>query len=134
MGKPYRGRGRASNQWSAAQQAVHSSCDIWGMARKFAPMVQKTSKAVLAVFTLAGCAGSVPPIGDGLPLGIGPEADDAFDQRVHARFPLGSDADAILSELRKERFLVVSHEFSVYLNIQASQISGIKGTYAIVCL
>ena len=104
---------------------------------------------------LEGCAATVPPLAHGFPLGVNPQSDQAFDERVRSRFPLASAADILLSELRREHFVIVSHEFTkdyelsasrsresfpckdtwrVYWNIKDDKISALKGTYSLVCL
>jgi|HubBroStandDraft_3_1064219.scaffolds.fasta_scaffold308701_2 hypothetical protein len=60
---------------------------------------------VLVTSCLAACAGSPPPIGAHLP-GVIREASNAFDQRVKARFPIGSDEGALRQELAKQKFII----------------------------
>jgi hypothetical protein len=60
---------------------------------------------VLVTWCLAACADSPPPIGAHLP-GVLREASDAFDQRVKARFPIGSDEHALRQELAKQNFVI----------------------------
>ena len=108
-----------------------------------------------AALLLAACAAPVPPLAQGLPLGITPASDQAFDERVQSRFPPGSAADVLVSELRREHFVIVGHEFTkdyelsasrsresfpckdtwrVYWNIKDDKISALKGTYSLVRL
>ena len=63
--------------------------------------------AALAVLSLSSCADSRPPIGSGLPWDIA-EGRSAFNQRVTDRFPVGSSEQALLTELRRERFTVTA--------------------------
>jgi hypothetical protein len=118
------------------------------------PAKRVTSRLPVALF-LAGCAAPVPPLAQGLPLGVTPESDQAFDERVRSRFPLASAADILLSELRREHFVIVSHDFTkdyelsasrsresfpckdtwrVYWNVKDDKISALKGTYSMLCL
>jgi hypothetical protein len=60
---------------------------------------------VPVTWCLAACAASPPPIGAHLP-GVFREASDAFDQRVKARFPIGSDERALRQELAKQKFVI----------------------------
>jgi hypothetical protein len=60
---------------------------------------------VLVTWRLAACADSPPPIGAHLP-GVFREASGAFDQRVKARFPIGSDERALRQELTKQKFVI----------------------------
>jgi hypothetical protein len=55
--------------------------------------------------TLVGCKGIPPPLAYDLPEG-GYAATAAFDQRVRARFPVGSDEGPLRAELVRERFVI----------------------------
>jgi hypothetical protein len=102
---------------------------------------------------LSACTDSPPAIGSHLP-GTFAVASDAFDQRIKARFPVGSDEDALRAELVRERF-VVAHDKDSALSFSAryhanelvcaadwvirwsainGRISDIKGSYKEVCL
>jgi len=54
---------------------------------------------------LAACADSPPPIDAHLP-GVFKEASGAFDQRVKARFPIGSGERALCQEIVKQKFVI----------------------------
>jgi len=64
-----------------------------------------TSIIVLITWCLAACAHSPPPIGAHLP-GVLRDASDVFDQRVKARFPIGSDERALRQERAKQKFVI----------------------------
>ncbi len=58
---------------------------------------------LLALTACEGSAGQVPPIGADLPEKVD-QAQPAFDQRVKQRFPLGSEAAAMISALKQQGF------------------------------
>ncbi len=58
--------------------------------------------SALAALALAGCSGSDPPIGHGLPMTFG--FTPAFEQRLRKRFPVGSDEQILITELHSEKF------------------------------
>ena len=49
------------------------------------------------------CSDPTPPIGRDLPKTFAPN-DTYFDRRIKQRFPIGSDEENLLAELRSERF------------------------------
>ena len=55
---------------------------------------------------LAGCA-FPPPLGSHLPHTFA-EADPAFDARVRARFPIGTEEAVVVRELVRERFKITA--------------------------
>jgi hypothetical protein len=57
--------------------------------------------------SLAACKDESPQIGRNLPNAFA-EARPIFDQRVKARFPIGSSESELLGELRREKFTVTS--------------------------
>lgn len=57
-----------------------------------------------------------PPLGYDLPEGAS-AASAAFDQRVKARFPVGSDEGALRAELVRERFVIRTTEDSPVTSI-----------------
>jgi hypothetical protein len=59
----------------------------------------------LAVCGLVTACGVTPPLGRGLPATVD-EADQAFDARIHARFPVGRARGPLLEELQRERFKI----------------------------
>jgi hypothetical protein len=61
------------------------------------------SASLLALTGCEGSAGRVPPIGGELPAKVD-EAQTAFDLRVKQRFPVGSDAAAMVSILKDQGF------------------------------
>jgi hypothetical protein len=65
--------------------------------------------ALFGAIALAGCKDLPPPIGDDLPEGAN-AASAAFDQRVKARFPAGSDEGVLRAELVRERFVIRTSE------------------------
>ena len=65
---------------------------------------------ILSLLLLAGCARE-PPIGRDLPTDYG-GTNPAFDERLKARYPIGSLATALRGELRKEGFDIVDHDFT----------------------
>jgi hypothetical protein len=62
-----------------------------------------TLSALLGVFVYA-CTNSVPPIAQGLSIPPGPTPE--FTTRLRERFPAGSSVQALLDELRAERFTI----------------------------
>lgn len=62
--------------------------------------------AVLSPLLLSACSDPVPAIGRELPRTLA-QAAPYFDERIKQRFPVGSDEDRLLVELRKERFSVL---------------------------
>jgi hypothetical protein len=65
----------------------------------------------LTVFGVAACAEPPPRIGRDLPSAFA-EARPAFDKRVKEHFPIGSNEDSLLSELRQESFKIDSTNVS----------------------
>jgi len=65
----------------------------------------RTTVTVALVLGLSACFDSPPAIGTHLP-GTFAVASDAFDQRIKARFPVGSDEAALRTELAREHFVV----------------------------
>jgi hypothetical protein len=63
------------------------------------------------VLDLSACTDSPPAIGSHLP-GTFAVASDAFDQRVKARFPVGSNEAALRAELARERFVIAQDQDS----------------------
>ena len=61
--------------------------------------------AILVIPALQGCGTSPPPVARGLGH-VGSEPYAAWDQRVRERFPLGSDEKALLTELRRQHFVI----------------------------
>jgi hypothetical protein len=64
------------------------------------------AKTMLMVSALSACVSSPPAMGSHLP-GSSSEASNAFDQRVKARFPVGSDETTLRAELAREKFVIV---------------------------
>jgi hypothetical protein len=58
--------------------------------------------AALAMLLSAACSNSEPPIGRGLPKTFG--YTPAFEERLRQRFPIGSDEQKLLVEIRSEKF------------------------------
>ena len=68
----------------------------------------RSSVAVFGVALLAllsACSDRSPPLGRGLPKTFGPAAP-YFDMRLKERFPIGSDAATLVTELRNEGFVI----------------------------
>jgi hypothetical protein len=61
---------------------------------------------VLLASALSACAGAPPAIGSHLP-GPFSAVSGAFDQRVKAQFPIGSDETALRAVLTQERFVII---------------------------
>ena len=64
---------------------------------------QATLIALLLMSCLSSCSEAPPPIGRDLGSA---NARSVFDRRVQEQFPVGSDAQALQAELRKEGFKV----------------------------
>jgi hypothetical protein len=60
--------------------------------------------SALALSMLCACSDRAPPIGRDLPKTFG--YTPAFEQRLRQRFPIGSDEQNLLTELRSERFTI----------------------------
>jgi hypothetical protein len=78
--------------------------------------------AALATLLSAACSNSEPPIGRGLPKTFG--YTPAFEERLKQRFPIGSDDQKLLVELRSEKFKIQEvkdpsnpHRFSAHYDI-----------------
>jgi hypothetical protein len=61
--------------------------------------------AILITLILSACADSPPAIGSHLP-GSFSVTSDAFDQRLKARFPVGSDEAALREAMMQQRFVI----------------------------
>jgi hypothetical protein len=59
-----------------------------------------------AASTLCACASRPPALGLGLRVGI--DDNPGFAQRVRLRFPVGSDEQLLLAELRREKFRIAA--------------------------
>ena len=108
---------------------------------------------ILTVVLLSACADSPPAIGSHLP-GSFSEASDAFDARVKARFPVGSDETALRAELAREKFVVSTDKDSasdfaaryhadelvcgaswvIRWSVAEAKVAAIGGTYREICL
>lgn len=101
---------------------------------------------------LMACADSRPTIGSHL--SAFPAEDSAeFDQQVKARFPVGSDENALRATLARERFAIFGdadshfrfsaaysaselfcrHDWSIRWSVQAGKIVDIGGKYWLTC-
>jgi hypothetical protein len=109
--------------------------------------------SLLMTFGLSACSDSPPPIGAHLP-GNFKVASDAFEQRMQARFPVGSDEGALRDELGRERFvitrdpkspfsfnarytageLVCRADWDIRWSVFAEKIESIGAGYAEICL
>jgi hypothetical protein len=109
----------------------------------------------LAAVSLCACADSPPPIGRGLPAAFA-DARTVFDRRVKERFPVGFDAERLVTELHREAFiirelntppnryrfsatyeahqLVCNLSWTISWNAENSRITEIAGDYGSVCL
>jgi hypothetical protein len=111
----------------------------------------------LALFglLLTACSKSPPPIGSGLPKDFSAAAT-AFDERVRQRFPVGSEEEKLVAELRNQQFSIqeISDKGSRYKRSAGyevgdlacketwtilwvplqGKVADIKGTYRQVCL
>ena len=107
-----------------------------------------TLSALLGVFACA-CTNSVPPIAEGLSIPFGPTPE--FTTRLRERFPAGSPVQALLDELRAERFTISGdpHSSTATYEItkfpcrdtwtvkwvaEAQKISSITGAARAICL
>jgi len=108
----------------------------------------------LALILVAGCSHSAPPIAHGLPTTFG-KLTGAFDARMHERFPVGSDEELLIAELKREQFkfsgevsgseehklsavyeaqdLACKQLWAVYWTANQRKITGISGHYEQVC-
>lgn len=75
------------------------------------PVTRVCIGALWATLGLAACAVAPPPIVYDLPEGA-QAATAAFDQRVKARFPAGSDEAPLRAELVRQRFVIRASEDS----------------------
>ena len=64
--------------------------------------LRRTVVLALSLLTLLSACDRPPPLARGLPLSFGPT--QYFDARLKKRFPIGSDASKLMSELRIEGF------------------------------
>jgi hypothetical protein len=72
-----------------------------------------TIAVVAFALDLSGCGDSPPVIGSHLP-GTFVVASDAFDQRIKARFPVGSGESALRTELEREGFVTTRDKDSPF--------------------
>jgi len=120
---------------------------------RFRPLLVSAFFAMASVFDLSACADSPPAIGSHLP-GTFAVASDAFDQRVKARFPVGSGEAALRTELEREGFvttrdkdsplnfsarfhaneLVCVADWAVRWSGEEGKIANIEARYKEVCL
>src|ERR1700683_5656856 len=56
----------------------------------------------LMVAFMCGCTRSIPPVAQGLTIPLGPTQE--FASRLRERFPVGSPAQSLTTELRNENF------------------------------
>lgn len=61
--------------------------------------------ATVLLVLLSACSDRAPPLGRGLPKTFGP-SDPSFGTRLRERFPIGTDAVKLTTELRNEGFVV----------------------------
>lgn len=110
---------------------------------------------ILATFTALGlfaCADSPPTIGSHLG-GSAADASTVFDQQTKARFPVGSDENALRAELVRERFVIIRdkdspfrfsatyslselfcrQDWSIRWDMNAGKIAAIGGKYWLTC-
>jgi hypothetical protein len=108
---------------------------------------------LLMASVLSACVGSPPAIGSHL-RGSFSEASNAFDGRVKARFPVGSDETALRAELAREKFVVSADKDSasdfvaryhadeivcgaswvIRWSVAEAKVAAISGIYREVCL
>jgi len=107
---------------------------------------------VALLVLLSACSDRAPPLGRGLPETFGPTAP-YFDTRLKERFPVGSDATRLLTELRNEGFavkgdrepnqfsaryqahgLVCKKSWTVYWTAEQGKIAAISGSHNQACL
>jgi hypothetical protein len=108
---------------------------------------------VLVASFLTACAAWPPPIARNLPPGA--DRSVSFDKRVKERFPVGSDEEKMLVELRHEAFSIArittdspryqfaatyeAHDlrcklhWTVYWSTESTKIRSITGDYASIC-
>ena len=101
---------------------------------------------------LSACSDQAPPLGRGLPETFGPAAP-YFDTRLKKRFPIGSDATKLVTELRNEGFavqggrepnqfsaryqahgLVCKKSWAVYWTAEQGKVAAISGSHDQACL
>jgi hypothetical protein len=107
---------------------------------------------VLVASFLTACAAWPPPIARNLPAG---DRSTSFDKRVKERFPVGSDEEKMLAELRHEAFTIArittdspryqfaatyeAHDlrcklhWTVYWSTESAKITSIAGDYSSIC-
>jgi hypothetical protein len=94
----------------------------------------KVFAAIAFAACFSGCADSPPPIGRNLPSQFA-EARPVFNQRVTERFPTGSSEQALVTELRREGFVLTAisppDEYQSRATYTAGQIV-CKATWTIV--
>ena len=118
-------------------------------------MTRLNGLVLLLILSASGCAVRIPEIGRNLPPAWD-DANHAFDARVQERFPVGSSEAALVTELKREGFIVSDSkvEPETYKSIalydrpglpcrltwrvlwasEDSKISAIAGHYGGVCL
>jgi len=115
---------------------------------------QRLVLVIVATLCVSSCVDGPPEIGRELPRSF-EQARPVFDQRVKARFPVGSDETRLLAELRRQHFvvrpssplsrypnavtykahqLVCNVSWTVSWRAEAGRIKEIAGDYGDVCL
>ncbi len=107
---------------------------------------------MFAALGFSACADSTPTTGGHLGASA-PDASEVFDQRVKARFSVGSDESALRAELVRKRFVIIRDKDSptrfsatysvselfcrrdwiVRWNVNAGKIADIGGKYWLTC-
>ena len=67
-------------------------------------MIRRELLAVVGALVLSACSKQPPDIGRDLPITFG--YTPAFTQRLNQRFPVGSEEQQLVTELRNERFTI----------------------------
>jgi len=107
---------------------------------------------MFSALSLLACANTSPTIGSHLG-GSAVEDSTVFDQQVKARFPVGSDENALRVELERERFVIIRdkdspfrfsatysaselfcrRDWSIRWSVYAGKIADIGGKYWLTC-
>jgi hypothetical protein len=109
--------------------------------------------SLCAALALVACREVPPPLADDLPEGAY-AATAAFDLRVKARFPVGSDEGTLRAELARERFVIRASDdspptfiatyehpdvvcrvdWTIYWHVDGGRIADISAKYRPTCL
>lgn len=110
-----------------------ASREVVGRKSPTCRMIRRKMLTVLAMLVLSACSKQPPPIGRDLPITFG--YTPAFEQRLSQRFPVGSEEQQLVTELRNEVFgIACKDEWTVQWSADQGKITGITGLNRRVCL